>query len=283
MSIDKQNSVELTTGQSSGLSLARSQSLVTRGLHDLRECANAYEWWRRGRELIAQNRFDEGIACFEHGTRLDPDNAEGEWRFTFALDQLHTEPARNDPESVEWYRRGAELGVDSAQYELGWAYYIGHGVLQDYGQAASWFRRAADHGHRGAQYILGWLLHTGHGVARDSESACFWYRKAAEQGLSEAQLALGDMLIIGDGISRNSAEAAHWYEQATSAYLKLAEQGWPPAQRSLGQIYEKGQGVPRNREQAVLWYGRAAEQGDEQSQAALVRIESAVPTVGGES
>ncbi len=46
-------------------------------------------------------------------------------------------------EAVRWYRRAAEQGYASAQFNLGLMYGNGQGVLQDYVQAHKWYNLAA--------------------------------------------------------------------------------------------------------------------------------------------
>jgi len=67
----------------------------------------------------------------------------------------------------------------------------GHGVAKDAEQAVSWYRRAADAGDASAQYNLGLCYADGDGVAKDSELALSWYRRAAEAGHADAQYKLG--------------------------------------------------------------------------------------------
>jgi TPR repeat protein len=47
--------------------------------------------------------------------------------------------------AVSWYRKAAEQGEASGQYNLGIMYRTGRGVPQDYVQAHMWFNLAASH------------------------------------------------------------------------------------------------------------------------------------------
>jgi two-component system sensor histidine kinase CreC len=58
----------------------------------------------------------------------------------------------------------------------------GQGVAQDHKQALRWYRKAADQGNASAQYNLGWMYSKGKGVAQDDKQALKWFRMAAEQG-----------------------------------------------------------------------------------------------------
>lgn len=52
------------------------------------------------------------------------------------------------------YKIAAEQEDSFAQYNLGFAYYSGEGVSQDYDQAVYWFQKAAEQGHSDAKRIL---------------------------------------------------------------------------------------------------------------------------------
>ena len=96
----------------------------------------------------------------------------------------------DDAEAVRLWRRAAEKGNASAQYNLGWAHANGRGVAQNDVEAVRWFRLAAEQDHVLAQYNLAWMYENGRGVAKDLDEAIRWYRKAAENGDEKAQNAL---------------------------------------------------------------------------------------------
>ena len=54
-------------------------------------------------------------------------------------------------------------------------------MLQDYAAAVKWYRRAAEQGHASAQFNLGVMYDGGQGVLQDYAAAVKWYRRAAEQ------------------------------------------------------------------------------------------------------
>ena len=93
-------------------------------------------------------------------------------------------------------------------------YEYGHGVSQDYIVAAEWYRKAAEQGYDTAQFNLGNMYSWGKGVPQDYAEAIKWYRKAAEQGFADAQLNLGNMYYNGKGVPKNYTEAVKWYRKA---------------------------------------------------------------------
>jgi len=50
---------------------------------------------------------------------------------------------KNDDEAFKWFRLAAEQENEAAQTNLGTMYYQGHGVGQNYQEAAQWFQREA--------------------------------------------------------------------------------------------------------------------------------------------
>ena len=61
-------------------------------------------------------------------------------------------------------RQEAEQGDADAQCYLGFKYYFGQGVEQNYPEAVKWFRKAAEQGDAEAQNGLGVCYANGHGV-----------------------------------------------------------------------------------------------------------------------
>ena len=100
-------------------------------------------------------------------------------------------------------RRTAEQGDAKALYNLGYMYYKGERVSQDYTEALKWFRRAAEQNFADAQYNLGYMYYNGKGVTQDFSKALEWYQRAADQGDAGAQYNLGYMYYNGKGIPQD--------------------------------------------------------------------------------
>ena len=65
------------------------------------------------------------------------------------------EPPHLNQNQLAVLERAAEGGDASEQVRLGLIYVKGEGMPQDYSQALKWFRKAAEQGHPSAQYNLG--------------------------------------------------------------------------------------------------------------------------------
>ena len=139
-------------------------------------------------------------------------------------------------------REKAEQGDAEAQLRLGWMYYEGEGVPQDFVEAVKWYRKAAKQEYADAQYNLGWMYRKGDGVPQDEVEAVKWWRKAAEQGFAVAQFNLGLMYDRGQGVPQNFIEAYAWlflakangYEESSKA-VSILEKRLTAEQREKGQ------------------------------------------------
>jgi TPR repeat protein len=166
--------------------------------------------------------------------------------------------AKDEAEAVKWYRKAAEQGNAGAQFNLGFCYAYGQGVVKNEAEAVKWYRKAAEQGDAFAQFSLGIRYANGQGVAKDEAEAVKWYRKAAEQGNAGAQFSLGICYDYGQGVVKNEAEAVRWYRKA-------ADQGYGPAQLNLGVCYANGNGVVKNEIEGYKWALLAAAKGIERA------------------
>lgn len=175
-------------------------------------------------------------------------------------------------QAVTWYRKAATQGDKDAQYNLAVAYAFGEGIEQDLKQAAIWYRRAAEQGHVISQYSLGLSYAYGEGVPQDSSEAVRWFTHAAEQGYIRAQVHLGSAYHTGEGVTQDYSQAIHWYRMA-------ADRGDATAQYNLGTLYRAGKGVEQNYPQAIRWFTMAADQGYAAAQNELASLQRTVTAV----
>jgi uncharacterized protein len=135
--------------------------------------------------------------------------------------------------ALRLFRPLANQGNASAQLRLGFMYYSGQGVPQNYAEAMKWSRLAADQGDPDAQLNVGIMYAKGYGVPRDYAEAMKWLRLAADQGDSDAQLNVGIMYAKGYGVPQDYAEAMKWYRLS-------ADQGNAEAQDHYAVLYRNG-------------------------------------------
>jgi len=132
--------------------------------------------------------------------------------------------AGNYPTALHEFKLLAAQGNADAQVNLGFLYARGHGVPQDYKEAASWYRKAAEQGQADAQFNLGSLYYDGLGLARDFKKAAEWYSKAAELGQIDAQYNLGLMYATGQGVPQSLVQSYKWLAIAAALGDKEAEE-----------------------------------------------------------
>lgn len=113
-----------------------------------------------------------------------------------------------------------ETDEPEVQLAIGYRYYLGEGVSQDFTKAADWFYQAAVQGNADAQFALGSLHQNGQGVPQNFVEAAAWYQKAAEQGHANGQYLIGLACREGSGVEKSLVESYKWLCLA-------AEQGDP--------------------------------------------------------
>jgi TPR repeat protein len=157
--------------------------------------------------------------------------------------------------ALGWYGQAAHANYAPAQSQIGFMYLTGQAGSRDYGQALSWFRLAAAQNYPNAEYQLGFMAQHGLGMKRDFAQMQDYYNQAARQGYAQAQQQLGYCYQIGLGVEKNPGEAVRWYSLA-------AEQKLPTAMFSLGQMYFAGLGIPADPSTGRDWITRAANAGN---------------------
>jgi hypothetical protein len=111
----------------------------------------------------------------------------------------------------------AEKGDAGWQFTLGFCYFYGKGVPQDYVGAAKWFHKAADQGLLEAQYTLGACYAKGEGVPQNDLEAYIWFNLAATQGDKESARArdIEASFLSREDISEGQRRAAAFVPRPT--------------------------------------------------------------------
>ncbi|KAG0306770.1 hypothetical protein BGZ98_001731 [Dissophora globulifera] len=112
-------------------------------------------------------------------------------------------------EAVEKFLRSASKGHTRAQYNLGFIYRQGVGVLRDFTKSVEWFQMAADKGFAPAQTELGKIYLGGMGTPQDYGRALDLFQAAANQDMNACKF-LGWMYQAGMGAAQNNEEAMRW-------------------------------------------------------------------------
>jgi uncharacterized protein len=161
--------------------------------------------------------------------------------------------------AIPIYRMLAEKGVVTAYNRLGYLYYIGVGVKQDWLESAKWYGKALEAGDESAAGSLGGIGRNWRFMYRNAPMNHIIYElieKAAKRGIAVAQFSLGVMNYpIGDPTfderKGNLSEALIWYRRA-------ADKGDVDSEVALGLAYASGIGVPQDYLEAHKWFNVAA-------------------------
>ena len=70
--------------------------------------------------------------------------------------------------------------------------------------------KKAEAGDAEAQWSLGFKYYQGEDVPQDYKKAFAWYTKSANQGRSLAQTSLGTSYLYGRGVPQNHEKAVEW-------------------------------------------------------------------------
>ena len=154
-----------------------------------------------------------------------------------------------------------------AMSRLALCYLTGSGVPKDIEVGVKWLSEAAVAGNHTSAHELGCIYEHGrYGVEIDVNQAAKWFLHAAEQGLPESMAEYALCRELGCGVEQNDSEALKYYVLA-------AEAGHIESNFSVGEHFEAARGVPQSDSEACIWYYRGALGGDEDSVAALKRLE----------
>lgn len=170
------------------------------------------------------------------------------------------------------FEKAANQGNSLAKHKLGSMYHSGDGVEQNFSRAKSFFRSAAEQGYTLAQYDIGMLyLESGVDDQDDLMKAVSWLQMAADQGLAIAKGRLGLIYLSGEGVKSDKKTAEKLLSNAVDGLIQRADIGNADAQHILGTMFISGAGVPYNFQQASKYYHMAASQGDTDAQMKLAK------------
>lgn len=161
----------------------------------------------------------------------------------------------------------ASAGDPEAQYRLGYLYYQGKYVAQDYRQAFHWFQTAAQNGYFKAHTALAGLYNAGHGCQKSDADSFKHYTLAAEQGDFEARVNLAVCHLKGIGTPVNERLGFETMKDA-------ADDKSPIAQFLTGDMYERGVGVKKDETLALKYYILAGNQGVPHAKERIKKLKS---------
>ena len=118
--------------------------------------------------------------------------AENDPFASFYLGQIYSEGGygieKNDIKAFYWWNNGAKLGDTDCYDNLGWSYYYGNGVNQNFKKAYDSFKKAIEIYPKDnyAHYYIALLFKYGQYVKADRDSLKYYLEKAKELGNEDA-------------------------------------------------------------------------------------------------
>ena len=120
--------------------------------------------------------------------------------------------------AFKYHLIGANAGLTTGQFGVGFAYHFGRGTAVNYTEAVKWYRLAADNGLPQAQSNLASILMLGMGEVRADPIEGFkWFKKAAVFGHERSQLGVAIAYYTGRGAPKDYVEAYAWANLAAAS------------------------------------------------------------------
>lgn len=164
-----------------------------------------------------------------------------------ANDYLNGDEVDQDfEESFKWWKRIAETGDATAQFNVGLHFAKGAGTKRDFKKAAEWMRKAAENGDNDAADLVK--------IYEEAEENL----RKAESGDAVAQAEIAKLFTkLGGSLEQFSTDSD--YDEAFKWAKKSADQGNPEGLYCLALCYEHGRGTDYNNEKAIEVYKKAAD------------------------
>ena len=193
--------------------------------------AGAFAWFSRGADDAPKAPVEESTSEFQQAAMLlqgrggVDDQAEGMRLMMIAAekgdpeaqcflglayrDGTYSLPV-NPAESLRWIQLAANSGNLIAIEEMGYKYYEGFGVKQDFSESLRWLSRAAEAGKATAFPSLGIMYRDGLGTAPDLRRAEDYFLRGAEAGNSYSAYLLARLYTF-----ERPDQALEWYVKAS--------------------------------------------------------------------
>ena len=114
-------------------------------------------------------------------------------------DAINAMRAGNFAEAYCVLKPYAESGDPEAQYNIGWMYLNGYGLMMNDKMALEWWQRASEQGYMDATFSIAMLYSLGEGqVGQDMDKAIEYYLMAVEDGHEDANMIIRSMLARND-------------------------------------------------------------------------------------
>jgi len=141
-------------------------------------------------------------------------------------------------DSFEEARKAAKAGDVVSEGRVGYCYWLGLGVKQDYAEAARWYRKAADHGSPNAQAALALTYELGQGFPKATPKPSAGLSRPPTKAMALHYCTLARR--IGARVFSKTMA------RRLDAISRRQKMGYAEAQFALGSMYFLGEGFPQD-------------------------------------
>lgn len=214
--------------------------------------AKALEWYKKSSEGGNQSAYMKLAEMYRYGTGVE----------------------KNEDKAIEYYKLGSKSTSGGIRTEdhfkaadeisrMGFEYWQGITVDQDFEKAAKYYEIAYQCGSAIGTYNLGVLYRDGQGVEQDLDKAVELFTRAAssinmDKRAVDNIAGIGHMYYTGQG---NGYEVEINYDKAVELFKLAEKHGSNLALVGLGVAYREGKGVERDYTKAMEYFKLADEKG----------------------
>lgn len=173
--------------------------------------------------------YNKAAALFKKAAELGSDDAALNLAFIYlsSKQESYVAPA------IALLDQAVKAGNNTAKFMLGYAYYKGVGVEQDYYEAVNLIREAAKADFDEAEYVFATIYINGDGIAQNYGNAVKYYRMAIAQGNVSAMMDLAKILVEGKMFPQNLVQAHILYNIASVYGVATAAENRDSIENSL--------------------------------------------------
>ena len=131
---------------------------------------------------------------------------------------------RNNDSALIWLTKAANAGYTKAYWNLGNIYRTARGATpQDFQKAVGYFKTGASKNNYNCITGLGYMYYKGLGVKQNYDSSFILFHQAAVKNFKDAEYFLGVSFKNGYGVTANADSAKHWLQLAANIQSKNAK------------------------------------------------------------
>ena len=128
-------------------------------------------------------------------------------------------------QELKYQKPASHANNPNAQFQRAMIYYQGKEASQpEYTKAYSLFLKSAESHHAQSQYYLGFMYYYGQGVEQNYSMARDWFEQAARQNIDVANYYLGFMYEHGQSVVQNLKQAQKFYQIAVQSGNQKAKE-----------------------------------------------------------